>query len=311
MRHFAFAAVLFVFTGSIIAQQPSDPKKKTDPELLQGIWEIVGLENGGKAHPAANYKGNTLAFTKDKATLRESGYQSIEFTFSLDPAKTPKTIELTARGNQIHGIYKLDGDDLTLSVSLGGLRPPGEFATKTGGDSETFTLKRSLWVRYTDKTFGFTADFPAKPTETKRDDSTPAGQVTTTIYTARGDKEKLSFAVSVTPMPGPLNMREAEEAIEAVLKAIVSEADKSGKVKVESEGKFKPPGSVTAAREYTISLKIRNEKDQTIRVRLYAAGDRVYALTATGTDEEAKSLIVGRFWSYFRLPQPKKDPPQK
>lgn len=311
MRHFAFAATLFVVTGSITAQQPNEQKKKTDLELLQGIWEIDGLENAGKAQPAANHKGNTITFTKDKATLREVGFQSIEFTFSLDPTKTPKTIELSARGNLIHGIYKLDGDNLTLSVSLGGLRPPTEFATKTGGDSETFILKRSLWERYTDKTFGFTADFPAKPIETTRDIRTSAGKTKTTVYTARGEMEKLSFAVSVTPMPNPLNTREAEEAIEAVLKAIVNEADKSGKVKVESEGKFKPPGNVTAAREYTISLKVRDDKDQAIRVRLYAAGDRVYALTATGTEEEAKSPNVGRFWSTFRLPPPKKDPPQR
>ena len=201
MRHLAFAAALFILSGSTISQQPTEPKKKTDPELLLGIWEIVGLESDGKAKPAQNYQGNTFTFTKDKAVLREGGFQSIEFAFSLDAAKSPKTIELTVRGNLIHGIYKLDGDDLTLTVSPGGLRPPAEFATKTGGDSETFLLKRSQWERYTDKAFGFAADFPAKPTETHRDIRTQAGKVKSTVYTARGEKEKLSFEVSVTPMP--------------------------------------------------------------------------------------------------------------
>src|SRR5262249_7063664 len=150
-------------------EQPAGPKKKTDQDLIQGIWDIVGLESGGKAQPAANYKGNTFLITRDKAVLREGVNPFIEFTFALEPAKTPRSIELTTiKGNSVHGIYKLDGDDLTLTVSLSGTRP-GDFATRTGGDSETFILKRSQWERYSDKNYGFAADFPTRPTESKRD----------------------------------------------------------------------------------------------------------------------------------------------
>lgn len=314
MRRFALAILLFALAGSTIAQQPTETRKKTDLELLQGIWEITGLENGGKAQPAGNYKGNTFTFTKDKARLREIGFQSIEFTFALDPSKSPKTIELTTRGNLIHGIYKLDDDELTLTVSLGGLRPPGEFATKAGGDSETFLLKRSLWERYTDKTHGFVVDLPPRLTETTRNDAIPGGKAATSIVTARDDSEKLTFAVSVTPMPGPLGMREGEAALDAALKTLVADVEKLGKVRTEAEGKFKQPPGVGAAREYTITWAKPNSKEKgAMRARLYAAGDRVYALTATGSEDAVRSPTVYRFWSSFGppLPPPKKDPPPK
>ena len=297
MRHLAFAAALFVLTGSTIAQQPTEPKKKTDLELLQGIWEIAGLESGGKAQPGPSYKGNTFTFAKDKATLKEGAFPSIEFTFTLDSTRTPKTNEPTAKGNTIHGIYKLDGDEPTLPVSPGGLRPPGEFSTKTGGDSETFILKRSLCERHTDKTFGFTADFPAKPTETKRDDTTSAGKVTTTIYAAHGDMDRLTYSLSVTPLPpARFDTREAREAreveaLDAMQKAILAEAEKGAKAKVESEGKFKQPGGVLAARDDD-PAGTPNSKDKAMRVAPRRATGHTLTVTVGRGDE---TLNVGRF----------------
>lgn len=312
MRLPALAALLCFLCGASLAQQPSD-SKKTDLEQLQGIWDIVGLESGGKAQPAANYKGNSFYFSKEKARLRESGFSQIEFTLALDPTKSPKTIELTARGNAIHGIYKLDGDDLILTVSLGGMRPPLEFATKVGGDSETFILKRSQWQRYSDKTHGFAIDFPTKHTESKREDSIPSGKATTTIFTSHDDAEKLTFALSVTPIPMPFGMREGDAALDAALKSLVAELEKTGKVKTEQEGKFKQPGGVGPAREFTISWERSNAREKSlIRARLYVVADRVFALTAMGNEEIIKSPNVMRFWNSFVPPLPlKKEPPPK
>jgi hypothetical protein len=201
-------------------------------------------------------------------------------------------------------------------VSIGGPQRPAEFATKAGGDTETFTLKRSKWERYTDKTFGFVADFPGKPAESKREETLPGGggKVTVYHYTARGDTERLSYTVSVTPLPAKLDAKEAEAALDAAQKAILAEAQKTAKTKVEPEGRFKPPPGVSAARELTISLEVPNAKDRdAMRVRLYVAGDRLYGLIVTGPEEATRSAYVGRFWSSFRPtpPEKKKDPPSK
>src|SRR5262245_11663175 len=123
MRHLALAAVLFAFACQTVARQPAEQKPKTDLELLQGTWEIVGLETGGQAEAEKNYEGNTFTFRRDKgadvAVLKEGGFPGfppVEFTFTLDPSKAPKAIDLTTRGTAVRGIYKLDGDDLTLTV---------------------------------------------------------------------------------------------------------------------------------------------------------------------------------------------------
>jgi len=307
MRHFAFAAVLFALAGQTTAQQP-EPKKKTDLELLQGSWEIVGLEAGGKAEPAQNYRGNTFAFTRNKGTdvaiLRE-GIYPLEFTFTLDPAKTPKAIDLTTKGNTARGIYKLDGDDLVVCVSIGGSQRPTEFATKAGGDTETFTLKRSKWERYSDKAFGFSVEFPGKPAESKRDE--------TTTYTFRSEMDRVSYAASVTPLPGRLDAKGAEAALDAAQQAAVAEAEKTAKAKVESEGKLnKPPPGVWASREVTISMEMTESKDKgAMRVRMFVAADRLYTLTVTGAEEGTKSPSAARFLGSFRPPNEKKDPPSK
>src|SRR5262249_8215197 len=152
-RCLAFAVALLALAPTR-ADQPepkakSQPKGKTDLELIQGTWQIVALEAGGKPEPERNYKWNSFTFSRDKsndkAVLREVGHLPTDFTFKLDPIPTPKTIDLTTKtGITLRGIYKLEGDDLTVCLSVGSSRPT-EFATKAGGDTETFTLKRSKW----------------------------------------------------------------------------------------------------------------------------------------------------------------------
>src|SRR5262245_45447230 len=184
MRCLVFALLVLALLPHSPAQQQPEQKAKPDAEAIIGTWSIVGLETGGKGEPEKNFRGNTFTFTKDKATLREGSYQPIDFTYTLEPAKTPKTIDLTTTkggSNTIKGIYKLEGDDVVMSLSIGGMRPT-EFATKTGGDTETFTLKRIKWERYTDKTFGFSIDLPGKPEERVRKADTPAGMVTSTFF---------------------------------------------------------------------------------------------------------------------------------
>ncbi len=294
----------------------ADGKPKTDQEHIQGIWSIVGLETGGKPEPESNYKGNTFAFFKEKgvekAVLKEGKFPSIEFTFALDPTKNPKTITLTAKGNTLHGVYKLDGDDLTMCICIGGT-PPTEFATKAGGDTEIFTLKRTKWERYTDQAFGFTVDLPGKPTEKTQEVETPTGRATTTIFTVGSEMERVSYVVSVTPMPAKLDAKSAEAALDAVQKAMLAEVEKAAKAKVESEKPvFKAPNAFSATRELTIGIETADAKEKGVmRVRLLVAGDRLYTLTATGTEESIKTPGVGQFWGSFKLPPDSKLPPEK
>lgn len=302
------AALLFLSTAALTGQQQpdpkggkgkakDDPKAKKDQDLFQGNWDIVGLEVGGKAEPEKNYKGNSFNFAKDKATLREGGFPPVEFTFTLDPTKTPKTIELAGKNNVpfLRGIYKLDGDNLTLSVGLGAARP-AEFATKAGGDNEVFLLKRNRWERYFDKA-GFSVDLPGRPEERRRDVD---GKVTTS-HVVPHEPERVTYMVSVTQLPAKPDAKQAAAALEAMRAAVLSEIDAKAKPTVESDREFKEGKGGYAGREVTVSLELPDSKGkETVRARVFVAGDRVYGLAVYGLDDAVKAANVLRFWGSFR-----------
>jgi RNA polymerase sigma-70 factor (ECF subfamily) len=98
-----------------------DEKPKSDKELIQGTWIPVSGEKDGKEIPKENLKG-ILTFTEDKFTmqLRSGGVR--EGTYTIDPEKKPKELDLTWEGNQVDlagtltGIYELKGTRLKYVV---------------------------------------------------------------------------------------------------------------------------------------------------------------------------------------------------
>jgi uncharacterized protein (TIGR03067 family) len=76
------------------------------------------------------------------------GEKVLNFTFRIDPAKNPKEIDLTsasdvpgAKGLTLPGIYKLDGDTLTVCRASGPeVKRPKEF--KAGEGVHLSVLKR-------------------------------------------------------------------------------------------------------------------------------------------------------------------------
>jgi uncharacterized protein (TIGR03067 family) len=305
MRPATPAAVLcLALAAAATAGQQPAPKGKAAPEKsdldrLQGTWFIVGLEAGGKAQPEKNYRGNAFTFARDKgdkAILREGGFPPIEYGLAVDPAKSPKAIDLSVRGMTVRGVYKLDGDDLTLCLSAGGERPGG-FATRPGGDAEVFTLRRSRWERHADKAGGFSVELPAKPEERKRDLDTPAGRRTATVFVARDKADPVTYLAAVVPL-APDAGKAADEAEKGLKKVLVEEAG-GGAVSAEEVRSSSPFGATV--REVTLTLEAAAGKEKlTARARLFVAGDRLYALMAVGSDEAVRNGYVTWFWNSYR-----------
>lgn len=98
-----------------------------DAKDIQGKWQAVRFEAKGKTLSGEQAKTMTITIQGNKMTLHEEGGKSDEVgTFTLDPSKSPKTLDYTTikkSKSQSKFIYELDGDELKLCWRKGGDRP--------------------------------------------------------------------------------------------------------------------------------------------------------------------------------------------
>jgi RNA polymerase sigma factor (sigma-70 family) len=113
---------------------------KSDQQLLQGTWSLNRVQMGGQDQPAA---GLRLIFAEDKCTLTSPFGQPIVADFQLDANRTPREITLMLRpGARTLGIYRLDGNALTLCINFGGPDRPTEFLSRAGTTVALWELGR-------------------------------------------------------------------------------------------------------------------------------------------------------------------------
>jgi uncharacterized protein (TIGR03067 family) len=125
----------------VAAPAKKDPPKKEPPSIV-GEWIGLTGTRGGKPDPPVNA---TMKFTADgTVTLAERG-KGIDAKFKADPKKDPPEIdiEMEAGGMKhvIQGIYKIEGDTLTVCFLHMGGRPK-VFESPVGSEAMLITLKR-------------------------------------------------------------------------------------------------------------------------------------------------------------------------
>src|SRR5262245_63486232 len=98
------------------ADDPEPPAKDADLKALQGTWKVTSATGGGK--PAGDVAKLVVAFGKGKLTAKHGDREKArESTFTLDPKKDPKQIDITHDGRTQPGIYKIEKGTLYLSLS--------------------------------------------------------------------------------------------------------------------------------------------------------------------------------------------------
>jgi RNA polymerase sigma factor (sigma-70 family) len=113
---------------------------KPDAEKLAGAWKLVSVTKDGKE---TETEDAVFTFEKEKITFKR-GNRTMEVTYKLDAAKSPKWIDLTVDGETTQGIYELDRDDLKicLNEARDGKRPD-KFVSEAGTPNQIlFVLKR-------------------------------------------------------------------------------------------------------------------------------------------------------------------------
>jgi uncharacterized protein (TIGR03067 family) len=133
-------AVCIIGLSSLAARQAFADNK--DDEKILGTWTVVSIEEGGKKAPEELIKDATVTFTADGKMTTKRGEQEQEFTYRLDPTQKIKEFNGTnAAGKTVSGIYKFDGDTLTVCFDRAGGRPT-EFASPDGTVIVLYALKR-------------------------------------------------------------------------------------------------------------------------------------------------------------------------
>ncbi len=129
------AVGLFLLVG--VSAQDNDAAVKKDMSRFKGTWQFEGLETeNGKA---GDLDGATLKFDGNKIEFKK-GDETKKATFTINPAGSPKEIDLKAEDKDMHGIYKFEKNVLTLCVCDATDARPTAFSPK--GAHAVMTLKR-------------------------------------------------------------------------------------------------------------------------------------------------------------------------
>ena len=143
----AWKIVTVLAVGLLVAaDETKKDDKNQDAKKIIGTWQAVSLEREGQKAPEEQAKGIAVTFAADGKVTVKTPDKEISGTYKLDAGKKVKDITLEADGEKtLYGIYKLDGDDLTIcAVDTSADERPTEFATKEGSKARLVVLKREI-----------------------------------------------------------------------------------------------------------------------------------------------------------------------
>lgn len=112
MRTLASATFAFLVLGHAIAGDATTAERKS----LDGTWQATAYDQGNNKNYERLVKGMTWTFDGEKFSWNMEGKAELQGTYTVDPARKPKQINLTDdKGkHDCLGVYELDGDTLKL-----------------------------------------------------------------------------------------------------------------------------------------------------------------------------------------------------
>jgi uncharacterized protein (TIGR03067 family) len=135
--------------GPAAARAPATaapPAPRTDPQRLQGVWQLVSSINDGKKAPENEVRDVRLELTDTTFRSDCAGALFRESTYTIDPTRDPRRLDFTSRGDfaphVCQAIYRFEGDQLVLCYPRSGAERPARFESKPGSG-----LTLTLWRR--------------------------------------------------------------------------------------------------------------------------------------------------------------------
>jgi uncharacterized protein (TIGR03067 family) len=144
MRKYLLAALA---VGLIGADNKEDAVKK-EMKKQEGDWVLVSSFSDGKKLPAEVVKAMRRTIKGNKFTVTRMGETVASGTFTVDPTKKPKTIDVKRatgpdKDKPMLGIYELDGDNYKVCFAPPGKERPTKFFSKAGTGHVLSVWKRA------------------------------------------------------------------------------------------------------------------------------------------------------------------------
>jgi uncharacterized protein (TIGR03067 family) len=117
---------------------------RSDLDELQGDWQVVAVEHGGRVLPKDQFPFATLLIRDDTIAHEGGPHHLLKARFLLHPEQQPKALDMESEGyhgDVYHAIYTLEGDTLTICRTDDATRPT-EFASSSGSNVLLYTAKR-------------------------------------------------------------------------------------------------------------------------------------------------------------------------
>ena len=157
-----------------VAKEPVKPPQQNKPapttpdkevSALEGEWAVVAMEGDGKKVVVGASQGMKWSIKGNEITASQPGVTG-NMSFALDPKKSPKEIDITARdgnlkGTTTPGIYALEGRK--LRVCFGAKDRPTRFATAPGEGCGMLTLEKEIPIAWGKEVGGLQAGLAPVP----------------------------------------------------------------------------------------------------------------------------------------------------
>ncbi|WP_406693616.1 TIGR03067 domain-containing protein [Singulisphaera sp. Ch08] len=118
---------------------------ESDTKKIQGVWNLVSTESDGQVVASESLKGRDarMVLEDDRVIMKMGEKSAFLGTFKLDPSRTPRWYDRTySDGTPRRGIYRLEGDSLTICLAGLGKDRPTAFGTKQGDGLSLLVYQR-------------------------------------------------------------------------------------------------------------------------------------------------------------------------
>ncbi len=128
---------LVVTALTLVAGKPEGEREK-----FQGTWKVSRIERNGK--PEKSLFAIKISFQRDKIfAIVGTREPEPKGTFRIDPGQEPKAYDVTTpEGLLARGVYRIEGDTLTVCLSSPDDERPKTFTTKPDDGRTLIVYKR-------------------------------------------------------------------------------------------------------------------------------------------------------------------------